>query len=1346
MALANDAVKRFIHTLLRYPSQKQPAALLDYGYLLQYFFNEIKKRPHIPSGIALHDLTTVMAELREMLNISFYVAQEKPSVKLIYLTPENILELSAQAHQLATNIIYRAIQKYKTSGSIEECLDGVEKDPELYKIPDLITKAKKLSEELLTNKMLLEQYEIHVKNNGVQFPDAPDVRKTLESSGFKYQPTLFNSTRFICLSCSSEILNLSPWQSPLDYSIHKPDKHKENLFNIVVHFSKENITISKKLPYEQKISSESALISMSKSILFAPFSNMNLPVPECRQQTKFIQDKWLAIALQKLRPQIFRVLLERDILNEQIVKLKEEKKLQQRLFKNVPQSIVTNGGNEEDLMLNFKELLCRIPKEVLEKSSEFSQSLKKFESQLHERNDLERKQKQDIENTLTCPICFEIMGNPVLLGNCGHSVCYECLKNVNEFAISKKSPLEREQTRVCPVCSAPIMEEIFNNLTLNEQVRRINPKKLKDYPTLTSNELYDHAMRTVYFSEQKLAIYTYNSLKHNINQIYFQRGFYLLVNIMATRVYCEKLIELLSKENTVEIDRPSKIISVRSKFNTLTDCEYSFVARLEINGLYTLHYIAQGFKPVISPGEQFKFDIEKDASREALPLPLPITKDGPTLRDLARAATAPVVAPTSLITSHSEIATTKMNNETFMLSFKDLLCRVPKDELEKNIEFSKALKRFEFQVQERKQKQDIENTLYCPMCSEIMGNPLLLGNCGHSICYECFKTSAQSIENKKTLSEDKEKKCCPVCSTPIIGMVLKNLVLQEQIKKIAPTKVKPYPLLSENEIHLHAWERIAYARTRMATYTYENLRNINPICFRTGFYLKFPSPTLSPYIDKLIEMLCKENNIEIDMTTKIMSVISKINPLTDFNYTFVFKVGTDGNYTTHVINKAFTPFKTSIIENSVTLQDINKAISEPPISLYAFFAAPAPTIVPAAPAPTIVCSPELKVIKNNIPQNSQQLDRITSVEIGQHFFYFPCPIPAPLNSNDGVYAAIIRHFLNEIQIYPEGTLMKNFMLILTELREIESIMALYAKYNETEDNPLILYDLTYENISTLRQEGISILYRIIKHTFDTYKPSSTVEELFSKFKDAPVISEIEFFITDAKQISKDLANNKVILKWYQTYMQEIGMKFPHTPGLLPVIEDAGFIYQPTLLSSDHFICIDCSAEISGWYAWQHPLDSSLHKPVPHRVKLMNTLEWLNSKGVYLQSSTFSSAVEKKKNVESNSLSIQAQSRTLLFSSFPERNICVIERPRAPYDRKLEEEVWSYRRSCFEDDPRTMTRISPMPNDYRFIYRYWEYFPTTDPMKSLMYDTRKELEELLKNTASAASILIKQDNK
>lgn len=47
---------------------------------------------------------------------------------------------------------------------------------------------------------------------------------------------------------------------------------------------------------------------------------------------------------------------------------------------------------------------------------------------------------------VNCPICFEIFKEPLILRNCGHSVCSQCVDSLIKASTS------RRRTLVCPVC------------------------------------------------------------------------------------------------------------------------------------------------------------------------------------------------------------------------------------------------------------------------------------------------------------------------------------------------------------------------------------------------------------------------------------------------------------------------------------------------------------------------------------------------------------------------------------------------------------------------------------------------------------------------------------------------------------------------------------------------------------------------------------------------------------------------------------------------------------------------------------------------------------------------------
>lgn len=50
-----------------------------------------------------------------------------------------------------------------------------------------------------------------------------------------------------------------------------------------------------------------------------------------------------------------------------------------------------------------------------------------------------------LSDLVNCPICFEIFEEPLILSNCAHTVCSQCVNNLIRTSTSRR-------TLVCPVC------------------------------------------------------------------------------------------------------------------------------------------------------------------------------------------------------------------------------------------------------------------------------------------------------------------------------------------------------------------------------------------------------------------------------------------------------------------------------------------------------------------------------------------------------------------------------------------------------------------------------------------------------------------------------------------------------------------------------------------------------------------------------------------------------------------------------------------------------------------------------------------------------------------------------
>ena len=83
--------------------------------------------------------------------------------------------------------------------------------------------------------------------------------------------------------------------------------------------------------------------------------------------------------------------------------------------------------------------------------------------------------KKNLENNLECPVCIDILNNPRILTNCGHTLCSECI-----ILISKKK--NNKFTLECPTCLriteyTESIDDLNKNYTLNNIIEDIKSEE-----------------------------------------------------------------------------------------------------------------------------------------------------------------------------------------------------------------------------------------------------------------------------------------------------------------------------------------------------------------------------------------------------------------------------------------------------------------------------------------------------------------------------------------------------------------------------------------------------------------------------------------------------------------------------------------------------------------------------------------------------------------------------------------------------------------------------------------------------------------------------------------------------
>lgn len=63
---------------------------------------------------------------------------------------------------------------------------------------------------------------------------------------------------------------------------------------------------------------------------------------------------------------------------------------------------------------------------------------------IHKHNKKLQAKVHDLENMITCPVCYERNKNIVL--ECGHAICLQCWNKLLGFNLSARCPMDRQST------------------------------------------------------------------------------------------------------------------------------------------------------------------------------------------------------------------------------------------------------------------------------------------------------------------------------------------------------------------------------------------------------------------------------------------------------------------------------------------------------------------------------------------------------------------------------------------------------------------------------------------------------------------------------------------------------------------------------------------------------------------------------------------------------------------------------------------------------------------------------------------------------------------------------------
>ncbi|XP_064144620.1 E3 ubiquitin-protein ligase TRIM22-like [Loxodonta africana] len=194
--------------------------------------------------------------------------------------------------------------------------------------------------------------------------------------------------------------------------------------------------------------------------------------------------------------------------------------------------------------------------------------------------------RADIQKEVTCPICLELLTEPLSLG-CGHSFCQACITTKNEESLTIRPGGEKS----CPVCHASYQPgNLWPNHHLANIVKRFREAKLSPQEGQTSGLCVYHGEKLLLFcknDEKAICWLCVRSQEHCGHQT-------LLVEEMAKKCQ-EKLQETLirlRKEQLEAKNLEAQITEERASWKHQTQAERQRI----LAGFNDLHAILDNEK------------------------------------------------------------------------------------------------------------------------------------------------------------------------------------------------------------------------------------------------------------------------------------------------------------------------------------------------------------------------------------------------------------------------------------------------------------------------------------------------------------------------------------------------------------------------------------------------------------------------------------------------------------------------------------------------------------------------------------------------------------------------------
>uniref|UniRef100_G3RFQ9 RING-type E3 ubiquitin transferase n=2 Tax=Gorilla gorilla gorilla TaxID=9595 RepID=G3RFQ9_GORGO len=406
----------------------------------------------------------------------------------------------------------------------------------------------------------------------------------------------------------------------------------------------------------------------------------------------------------------------------------------------------------------------------------------------------------DIREEVTCPICLELLTEPLSI-DCGHSFCQACIT-----PNSRESVIGQEGERSCPVCQTSYQPgNLRPNRHLANIVRRLREVVLGPGKQLKAVLCADHGEKLQLFCQEDGKVICWlceRSQEH--------RGHHTFLVEEVAQEYQEKFQESLKKLKNEEQEAEKLTAFIREKktswknqmepercriqteFNQLR----SILDRVEQRELKKLEQEEKKGLRIIEEAENDL--VHQTQSLRELISDLERRCQGSTMELLQ---VSPVLSRSEFWTLRKpEALPTKLRSMFRAPDLKRML-RVFREltDVQSYWAIQGSLTRRERRasgVRTRRSQGssamaskillNVQEEVTCPICLELLTEPLSL-DCGHSLCRACI-----TVSNKEAVTSAGGKSSCPVCGISYSFEHLQaNQHLANIVERLKEVKLSP---------------------------------------------------------------------------------------------------------------------------------------------------------------------------------------------------------------------------------------------------------------------------------------------------------------------------------------------------------------------------------------------------------------------------------------------------------------------------------------------------------------------------------------------------------------------------